>query len=82
MALKCARDYSNSFRHFEDMSSQTQWPHTVASFLVNPVVVFFNAFITKYSVVKVRGNAGNAVSGPLIIAGERSQAPHKAPHSG
>jgi len=33
---------------------------------------------TIYTVVKVRGNAGNAVSGPLKIAGERSQAPHNA----
>jgi len=28
------------------------------------------------AVVKVRRNAGNAVHGPLRIAGERSQAPH------
>ena len=28
------------------------------------------------TVVKVRGNAGNAVPGPLKIAGERSQATH------
>ena len=29
---------------------------------------------TRYPVVKVRGNAGNAVPGRLKIAGERSQA--------
>jgi len=29
-----------------------------------------------YTVVKVRGNARNAIPGPLIIAGERFQAPH------
>jgi len=30
------------------------------------------------AVVKVRGNAGSAVPGPLKIAGERSQATHTA----
>jgi len=32
-------------------------------------------FIDTLAVVKVRGNAGNAVPGPLKIAGERSRAP-------
>jgi len=31
---------------------------------------------TVWAVVKVRGTRGNAVHGPLMIAGERSQTPH------
>ena len=60
-----------------DVAIGDMWPQVAPLLLiVKTQHASRSAVSIQHSVVKVRGDAGNAVPGPLKIAGQRSQAPH------